>query len=193
MAGALPPPPPDLLRRIGLRLSELSGSTRSDAEAIMRKIRVLVATWPVAKQAYVDSHIERQEAEAEVQESREQLAAAKRGIFAAMDRGMHCDAAGQEEAVVETSAAVVRARRLIPALDARCKAAMERWEQAVWRHTMTDTRLEELSQSRAALQDQLARLTAAGQEAEQKELLAHWQALCADAIRQATAEDGAER
>lgn len=142
----------------------------------------------MAKQAYVDSHIERQEAEAEVEESREQLAATKQGIVAAMDRGMHRDAAGREEAVIETSAAVVRARRLIPALDARYKAALERWEQAVWRHTMIDTRLEELSQSRAALQDQLARLTAAGQEAEQKELLAHWQSLCADAIRQATVE-----
>jgi hypothetical protein len=51
---------------------------------------------------------------------------------------------------------------------------------------MADTRLEELSQARVALQDQLITLETASAAAQDDAVLATWRELCDDAIREAT-------
>lgn len=188
IAGALPAPSLPRLQKLQADLARLSGPAARDARVIVSKLRALATAWPAAESQYMSTHVEQQEAKSAL----ESLLARRGEVTRKLLGAMQIDApstgeAAQQDSGVLTAQDVTRASSAISALDSDVRVASARWQVAVWRHTMADTRLEELSQARAALQDQLLTLETASVAAQEAAILVAWREQCALAIREATA------
>lgn len=74
-------------------------------------------------------------------------------------------------------AALARFSALLSTLDARVREASGAWKEALWAHTLADTRLHELSGARQALMDQLVAVVLHAEEEKHALRLRTWRAL----------------
>jgi hypothetical protein len=186
IAGAIPSPGSEWVSRVQHRIDAASRPFAADATALMGKIHSLIAATSLAEADFVETHLELQDSRVAL----EGVLRERRAVTSDLESEMQLSS-GESELEVEASlkahqhqmtSAVETASKRISSLDDRVKMLASRWKRAVWKHTMSDTRLEELSQARAALQDQLRVIQRQATHEEDKILLEEYRLLCREAV-----------